>query len=190
MRPLSMGLSIAMFWTRSVPDVHANYRADTCTGMVRETSCERLEMGFHGHEVSVRTSWRHFTVKGITLLRWRTRTQTWWTRCLLPKSRPTPVKRNDRFVLGICVANASSPDIHWQVWWGRKAVGFTAAADALWCQSWSLTITKFPLLLCKSASQSTERFAKVSSNTPSFTRTSNCLTFCSSSNLLPSTRLF
>ena len=37
-----------------MPDVHANYRADTCTGMV-ETSREKLEMGFHGHEVSVRT---------------------------------------------------------------------------------------------------------------------------------------
>ena len=36
-----------------MPDVHANYRADTCTEMV-ETSREKLEMGFHGHEVSVR----------------------------------------------------------------------------------------------------------------------------------------
>ena len=53
-------------------------------------------------------------------------------------------------VLGICVANASSPDIHWEVWWDRKAVGFTTAADTLWCQSWSLTSTKFPVLLCKS----------------------------------------
>ena len=65
---------------------------------------------------------------------------------------------------GICVANASSPDVHWEVQWGRKAVGFTTAADTLWCQSWSLTTTKFPVLLCESIEGVC--FAKVSSNTP------------------------
>ena len=30
-----------------------------------------------------------------------TRTQTWCTWCWLPQSRPTPVKRHDRFMLGI-----------------------------------------------------------------------------------------
>ena len=99
------------------------------------------------------------------------RTQTWCTWSWLPQSRPTPVKRHDRFMimLGICLANASSPDVHWEVWWG------TTAADTLWCQSWSLTTMKFPVLLCKSIEG---------------VQDCNCLTFCASSILLPNTRFF
>ena len=63
-------------------------------------------------------------------------------------------------------ANASSPspDVHWEVWWGRKAVEFTTAADTLWCQSWSLTSQRSSPCFCAKVPK--ERFAKVSSNTP------------------------
>ena len=146
MRPKSMGLAIAMF--------------SLCAGRAREL-LSRYMYG-NGRNVAWETrngisrTWSVGEDKLKTFRRQkhhpltvRYETQTWCTWCWLPESRPTPVKRHDRFMLGICVANASSPYVHWEVWWGRKAVGFTTAADTLWCQSWSLITTKFPMLLCK-----------------------------------------
>ena len=56
MRPQSMGLSIPMFslCAGRARELQHMYRADTC-GNGRNVA-EKQEMGFHGHEVSVKTS--------------------------------------------------------------------------------------------------------------------------------------
>ena len=91
-----MGLAIAMF-SRSVPDVHIEPIRD---GNGRNVAWE-LEMGFHRHEVSVRTSWRHFAVKSITLLRLGTRTQTWW-HLVLVATKPADAGKTSRPARDLC----------------------------------------------------------------------------------------
>ena len=104
-----MGLAIAMF--------------SLCAGRARELS-SRYVYG-NGRNVAWETrngisrTWSVGEDKLKTFRRQkhhpltvRYETQTWCTWCWLPES-------HDRFMLGICVANASSPDVHWEVWSGR-----------------------------------------------------------------------
>ena len=80
-------------------------------------------------------------------------------------SRPTPVKRHDRFMLGICVANASSPDVHWDKKYDRAG---RLSGLPLLQTHYGVKVEAWPQRSspCFCAKESKERFAKVSSNTP------------------------
>ena len=144
MRPESMGLSITMFSlcagrarelsSRYVYGNGRNVAWETRNGISRTWSVGE-------DELKVFRSLRHHPLTPVTVTYENTLDLV---RVATTGARPALIiKRNDQFVLGICVGleNASSPGVHWEAWWGRKAVGITTAADTLWCQSWCLTTT-------------------------------------------------
>ena len=94
----------------------------------------------------------------------RTKTQTWCTWCWLPQSRPTPVKRHDRFMLGIWLSQMRRLQTYTEKYDGAgrlSGLPLLQTHCGVKVEAWPQRSSP-----CFCAKVSKERFAKVSSNTP------------------------